>query len=84
MEREFTCVWCKHTYKESEITHMTHSLFLGEYPNTCVCEHCFVEWTDNLLFKYKQLKDMCKEYNKCSLQSKWQLIMNLCEDENEI
>lgn len=74
-EISMECIWCKHDFTEEQVW-----LILSE--DTCVCKGCSQEWTDNLLFKYKQLKDMCKEYNKCSLQSKWKLIMNLCEDED--
>ena len=85
MEREFTCIWCKHTYKESEITDMTHSLFLGEYPNTCVCEDCILEWTDNLLSNYISLCEEIQKYAEQPTQEKLENILyQIKENENEI
>lgn len=85
MERQFTCIWCKHTYKESEITNMTHALFLGEYPNTCVCEDCFLEWTDNLLYNYTSLCEEVQKYAEQPTQEKLENILyQIKENENEI
>lgn len=85
MERQFTCIWCKHTYKESEITDMTHSLFLGEYPNTCVCEDCFIEWTDNLLSNYISICEDIQKYAEQPTQKKLENILyQIKENENEI